>query len=106
MSAPTEEEIRAAIARQWGALPPVGTTPHVEFEDAFTYCTSLADGLYDLDDLRESEVDRLNELTFAAVDPIRDDARLRINEALVSAALTFAAEHPDAPRATRKLAIV
>jgi hypothetical protein len=106
MSAPTEEEIRAAIAREWGARPPAGPPIDLQFSDGLGVCQTLVDGLYDLDDLRESEVDRLNELTFAAVDPIRDDARLRINEALVSAALTFAAEHPDAPRATRKLAIV
>lgn len=99
-TAPTEEEIRAAIAREWR------TSIDLDFSDAFTRCMTLADGMYDLEDLRESEVDRLNELTYAAVDPIRADARRQINEALVSAALTFAAEHPDAPRATRKLAIV
>jgi hypothetical protein len=64
----------------------------------------LLDGLYDQDDLRDSERDRLDELAFAAVDPIRDDARRRINEALVVAGLAFAAERPDAPRVQRETA--
>jgi len=104
MSAPTEEEIRAAIAREWGNRPPTGPSIDVNFADAFTHCMTLPDSLYDFDELRESEVDRLNELMFAAVNPIRDDARRQVNEALVSAALTFAAEHPDAPRAERSVA--
>lgn len=104
MSAPTEEEVRAAIAREWGAWPPVGPTIDLEFSDGIGRCASLADGLYDMDDLRQSEIDRLNALTFEAIDPIRQETRRQINEALVAAALAFAAEHPDAPRATREAA--
>jgi ADP-ribosylglycohydrolase len=106
MSAPTEEEIRAALAREWGTphggygLPIEGT-----FSDAFTLTQCLLDGLFDTSDLRESEQTRLDELTDAAVSPIRDDATRRINEAMVAAALTFALEHPSAPRATRTLTI-
>ena len=105
-TAPTEEEIRAAIARGWGArhgvhgLPIEGT-----FSDAFTLTQCLLDGLFDTSDLRESEQTRLDELTFAAVSPIRFDARLRINAALVSAALAFAAEYPDAPRVRRLVSV-
>ncbi len=98
-TAPTEEEIRAAIARAWGAR-------EVEFSDAFTHCMTLLDDLYDQDDLRPSEDARLGELVTPAIDLIRDETQRRINEALVSAALAFAAEHPDAPRATRTLTIV
>jgi hypothetical protein len=96
MTAPTEEEIRAAIAREWGR--DIGR----DFHDAFTGCQLLGDSLFDWDDMRPSEQERLNELTHSAVDPIRADAQRRINEALVSAGLSFAAEYPDAPRATRE----
>ena len=102
MSAPTEEEIRAAIARGWTDRPPTGTPIDLAFSDTFTRCMTLLDGLYDLDDLRDSELGRLIVLTEQAVQPIRDETRRQINEALVSAALAFGAEHPDAPRATRE----
>ena len=97
----TPAEVRAAIAREWGTRPPVGPSIEVDFSDGLTRCTGLLDGLFDRNDFRESEKDRLNELTDQAVGPIGDEARRQINEALVSAGLTFAAEHPDAPRATR-----
>jgi hypothetical protein len=113
VNVPTEEEIRAAIAREWGVQPgqdsvtgdPVGLPIEVEFSDGVGATMRLLDGLFDVNDLRDSEEERLNELVYAAVDPIRDETRRRIDEAVVSAALAFAAEHPDAPRATR-LAIV
>ncbi len=98
-AAPTEEEIRASIARRWRWSPPNPPCIDVQFSDGIGATQCLLDGLYDFDDMRESEVDRLNELTFAAMAPIRDRARREINEALVVAALAFAAEHPDAPRA-------
>jgi hypothetical protein len=94
VSAPTEEEIRASIAREWtGRIDSI-------FSDGFGECEGLLEGLYDIADLRPSEQDRLDQLVAAAVDPIRADARRRINEALVAAALAFAAEYPNAPRRT------
>jgi len=110
MNAPTEEEIRAAIAREWRRPPrrdsitgePIGLPIGGEYSDGVGACLCLLDGLFDLDKLRESEVDRLHELTFAAVDPIRDETQRRIVEALVAAGLAFAAEHPSAPRAARE----
>jgi hypothetical protein len=93
MSAPTEEEIRAAIARQWGGE--IGR----DFQDAFTGCQMLGDGLFDLDDMRPSEQECLDELTYHAIEPIRNQAQRQVNEAIVAAILDFAAEHPDAPRA-------
>lgn len=112
MSAPTEEEIRAAIAREWGRQPrqdsvtgrPTGLPIGGVYSDGVGACLGLLDRLYNLDDLRKSECDRLDELVYAAVDPIRDETQRRINEALVSAALAFAAECPDAPRAERSVA--
>jgi hypothetical protein len=104
-TAPTEEEIRAAIAREWTDRPPTGPTIEVDFSDAFTRCTGLLDGLYDLDDLRDSELGRLLVLTSQAIDPIREEARRQINSALGYVALTFAAEYPDAPRARRLVSV-
>lgn len=98
-TAPTEEEIRAAIARQWRWSPPNPPCVDVQFEDGIGATQQLLDGLYDQDDLRRSERDRLDELTFAAMAPIRAETRRQINEAMVKAALIFAAEHPDASRA-------
>jgi hypothetical protein len=102
VTAPTEEEIRAEIARGWNERPPVGPTPHVSFEDGFTYCLSLAEGLYDSEDFRRAEQVRFDQLMYEPVERIRVAARHDLEEAIVSAALAFAAEHPDAPRATRE----
>jgi hypothetical protein len=100
-TAPTEEEIRAAIARQWGVRPPNPPSIEIQFSDGIGATMRLLDGLFGTEDFRDSELERLDELVEGAVDPIRDDARRRINEALVATALTFAAEHPDAPRAPK-----
>ena len=110
VTAPTEEEIRAAIAREWGRRPfrdsitgqPTGLPIEGHYSDGVGACVGLLDDLYDRDDLRKSEQDRLDELVYQAVDTIRDETRHRINEAIVAAALAFAAEHPDAPRAERQ----
>ena len=104
MSAPTEEEIRAAIARGWGARRPHRLSIEGVFSDGIGECLLLLDGIFDTGDFRDSELARLDELLELAVKPIRDEARRQINEAIVSAAQTFAAEHPDAPRARREVA--
>jgi hypothetical protein len=80
----------------------MGQSIEGKFSDGVGATMLLLDGLFDLEDLRESEIARLDALADLAVRSIRDDARRRINEALVAAALTFAAEHPDAPRAPRE----
>ena len=103
MSAPTEEEIRAAIAREWGARRPNPPSVEIQFSDGIGACMLLLDGIFDTEDFRVSELARLDELLDLAVNPIRDECRRQVNEALVSAALTFAAEHPDAPRARREV---
>ena len=102
MSAPTEEEIRAAIAREWGRRLPNRVPIETDFSDGIGGCMLLLDGIFDTGDFRDSELARLDGLAGETINLIRDDCRRRINEALVSAALTFAAEHPDAPRATRE----
>lgn len=96
---PSEEEVRAAIARAWHQRPPAGVSIDVLFSDAFTPMPGLLEGLWDPEELRPAERDRLLELAVARLDAIEADAHRRIVEALVAAALAFAAEHPDAPRA-------
>jgi hypothetical protein len=96
--------MQSQIAREWGVRPPAGLSIESSFSDGIGACMNLLLGLYDFDDLRKSETDRLDDLAEQAINLIRADARRRINEALVSAALAFAAEHPDAPRATREAA--
>jgi hypothetical protein len=99
MSAPTEEEIRDAIAAHV-------RTFEVGLDDAFTGCQSSIDTLYNTEDFRPTEQDRLDALTYEAIEPILQETRERITEVLGRAGLTFAAEYPDAPRATRTLTAV
>jgi hypothetical protein len=49
-----------------------------------------------------SELVRLDDLIHDALAPIRTDVEHRAVEAIVAAALAFAAEYPDAPRAVRE----
>lgn len=99
---PTEEDVRAHLARAWTAHHANGW-PEDEWETAWSSFEGMAATIYDLDDIRESELDRLDQLTRAAIRPLRDEARRLATEALVDALAAFAAEHPDAPRANREL---
>jgi hypothetical protein len=102
MAALTEEEIRASIAREWKAWPSAGwpsVSIEVEWSDAWTRIRGVAEHAYDLEDLRDSELARYDELTYQAVTAIEERVTREVIEAIVGAALTFAAEHPDAPRA-------
>ena len=49
-------------------------------------------------DLLRVKIERLNELLHEAKAPLADEIRPRLIAALERAALTFAQEHPDAPR--------
>lgn len=100
---PTEEEIRAGIAREWGRRPPVGVSTAIVFSDAFSGVQLLLDGIWDVEDMRESEVHELNLLTAAAIRPIRDRVQREVFDALVQAGIAFAADHPDAPRLSRRV---
>lgn len=55
------------------------------------------DGLYDLHDMRESELDALNEAIAPAVHAVRDEAHRMLIEAIVQVGVRFAAEQPDVP---------
>jgi hypothetical protein len=101
MSAPTEEEIRAELARGWSHVPPNRVPAEAEWDNAFLAASMVLNGLYDLEDMRKSEIEAMDALSGAVVDPIRDRVRAEINEALVSAMVRFAAERPHIPRARR-----
>jgi hypothetical protein len=103
MNPVTEEDIRAAIAREWHGRPPSGESMANEFDDMFTRLTGLTlfGGIWDDQVIPNPATDRLLELTTSVIDPIRDRVRAEVVEALVTATLRFAAEHPDVPRAER-----
>ena len=91
--APTEEEIRAAFGRAWryadGACG---------WSDGWSMASGIATEPYDLEEMRPSELERLDELVGEAVRPIREAAGRQLIDAVVGAVLTFAREHPEAPR--------
>jgi hypothetical protein len=99
MTAPTETEIRAAIAAEWAAKPLLGPSIEAEFSDGFAAAEGLLDGLWDVESFLPGELERFDELVDGAVAPIHDAARRQVTEALVGAGLAFAAEFPEVPRA-------
>lgn len=100
MTAPTDAEIQDAIE---AAFADNGTLNiRGQIQDAFGIGASALDGLYDLEDLRASELEALDEALYGIIRPIRDRAIAELYAGLVSAAVTFARAHPDAPRAVRE----
>ncbi len=97
--APTETEITAAVYGRWTRPREGGLSLSAEFADAFGAALAAADGLWDTDDFRPSELDRLDGLLSAAGTAVRREAEAKLLDALVTALAAFAAEHPDAPRA-------
>jgi hypothetical protein len=115
MAGPTEGEIRAAVqeaidrsdidigAWTYQILQPLGYIPP---EDRGPGWERNAD-LQLWDDLRPSQdavLEGLIESVHREVQPIEAEVIDRIREAVVRAALAFAAQYPDAPRAERKVA--
>src|SRR5436190_23492649 len=98
MTAPTEEEIRATFARAWSASPPNGHSIEIDWEDAWSHIKALVDEPWDLLELRQSELDRLDELQQDCLDEIKAAADRQVIDRLVEVALRFAREYPDAPR--------
>jgi hypothetical protein len=116
-TAPTEAEIRAAILAELAELPGDNEVDKLtDTVDRFSYAVDwhrdrdiATDELieYSADiwtDLRPSQADRLAELVGTARQRAYERAHAVILEEFVSAALAFAAEYPDAPRATREAA--
>lgn len=106
---PTEAEIREhalrAFAESDGSSETVGPDNArrgaIAWEDAWSEAGAVVESLWTGYDLRPSEEARLSQLMGEAVAQIRDEARPRLIEALVRAAVTFAQDYPDAPLAPR-----
>jgi hypothetical protein len=113
MTAPTEQEIRAALERKLTNWPddngeseladairkyssPVRYTPLPRDDWHEWGAHALNTELWD--DLRPQEAERLGGLVAAAVRRAHERARAVIFDELVTAGLAFAAEYPDAPR--------
>ena len=113
MTAPSEQEIREAVQAalddssvdigEWvhTMLAPLLFVPPGERGPAYEV------GLWD--DLRPSQAERLDNLiegVYIRIQPLEEEVTTKIREAIVEAALTFAAEYPDAPRGRQEAAAV
>ena len=99
MTALSEEEIRAELAKAWHRRPRVGYAPDVEWDWGFNNgFLAMSSAPWDIEDMRDSEIERLDELVETALAPIREDVERRAIDALVGAMQQFSQEHPDTPR--------
>jgi hypothetical protein len=96
--APSEAEVRAAIIERWHAPRLGGLSLAGEFADAFGTITAAADGLWNVDDFRPSELDRYDGLLSAATTRVQRAAETMLLDAVIEALIIFAAEYPEAPR--------
>ena len=69
-----------------------------EFADAFGTITAAADGLWNVDEFRPSELDRYDGLLSAATTRVRREAEATLLDAVIAALTALAAEYPEAPR--------
>lgn len=113
MSAPTEAEIYEAIASRFRTYDGIEDKLDEALDKAFDALAYIAlddesdpgagmavrSGLWG--DLRPSEALRLRDLTHDARGRLKADLWGRILETVATAGMTFAAEHPDAPRANQ-----
>lgn len=107
MTAPTEAEIRDLLTTVTRHGPDTldFTFPIVDsLSDKFSEVAGRLDHLYDIEDFRKAELERLDDLIRHAIDPIRERVATEIEAALLRAAMTFAAEYPNAPRAKATVA--
>ena len=98
MVAPSEAEVRAAVIEPWQAPREGRLSLAAEFADAFGTVTAAADGLWQTDDFRPSELDRYDGLMSAATTRVRREAEAMLLDAVIAALISFAAEYPEAPR--------
>jgi hypothetical protein len=96
--APSEAEVRATIIECWAAPREGRRSLAGEFADAFGTITAAADGLWNVDDFRPSELDRYDGLMSAATVRVRQAAETMLLDAVIEALIVFAAEFPEAPR--------
>ena len=98
MVAPGEAEVRAAVIERWQAPRVGGLSLAGEFADAFGTITAAADGLWNTDDFRPSELDPYDGLMSAATTRVRRATEAMLLDAVIAALIIFAAEYPEAPR--------
>lgn len=109
MTAPTEADIRAVIDRHKDDRRPDPWDFASAFTSAVDYIPEDERGIGENHvwaNLRPSEEARLNELlseVFNLASREVEALEQRLWEATVNAAMTFAAEYPDAPRVEREL---
>jgi hypothetical protein len=93
MTAPTEAEIRETIT---AAMPAAaGTIGDRAYELTF----SIRYLWGDLPPSQGARIEALIEEAQAAIEALEPEVLGRVREAVAAAAMTFAAEYPDAPRA-------
>lgn len=107
MTAPTEEDIRATMARFMDAQLPdpwayacnlVGPVDYIPDDERGNHTNRVWDNLGPTEQARYAElINGIYDLAATEFEAIEK----RLLEATVAACLTFAAEHPDAPRAKR-----
>jgi hypothetical protein len=98
VAAPSEAEVRAWIIERWQAPRGGGLSLAGEFADVFGAITAAADGLWETDDFRPSELDRYDGLLSSATTRVRREAEATLLDAIIAALFSFAAEYPEAPR--------
>jgi hypothetical protein len=98
VAAPSEVEVRAAIIERWQAPRDGGLSLAGEFADAFGTITAAADGLWNVDEFRPSELDRYDGLLSVATTRVRRAAETMLLDAVIEVLIIFAAEYPEAPR--------
>jgi hypothetical protein len=96
--APSEAEVRVWISERWEAPRDGRLSLAGEFADAFGTITAAADGLWNVNDFRPSELDRYDDLFSEATIRVRRAAEAMLLDAVIEAMTMFAAEYPEAPR--------
>lgn len=93
LTAEDAQRIRDAVTRSFDAA-------RGDVDDAIGAALASAHDAWDLEDLRSSEMDRLDSLVDTRRRELVERILAELQEAAIAAALTFAEEHPGAPRAT------
>ena len=100
---PDEDEIRSAILERWIRPREGRLSLAAQFSDAIGAAIGVVDAIWDVANFRPSEEARFDALLSAAVTAVQHEAETKLLEAVIAALVTFAAEHPAAPRAQGKL---
>jgi len=98
MTAPTDQDIREAIAAEAANDQVVGY-----IDDAIGFASTFTSKVWLWEELRKSEQERLSEILEQHLDILAVECRAAIVARFTVAARQFAAEYPDAPRAREKV---